>query len=153
MNQRRQVLLLGALLLFAGVAARGAAANDPAARRWLEHVRYLASDAMRGRQTGSPEHRQAAEYVAAQFKALGLEPGANGSYLQPVSFVSRRVREEGCALDLVFPDRIERLVLGQDATLQMSCEAADSIDAPMVFIGYGLSVPEQGYDDLAHAGL
>jgi len=153
MNPRRQVVLLGILLLLVGVAARGAAVNDPEARRWLEHVRYLASDAMRGRQTGSPEHRQAAEYVAAQFRALGLEPGANGSYLQPVSFVSRRVREAGCTLDLVFPDRIERLVLGQDVTLQMSCEAADSIEAPMVFIGYGLSVPEQGYDDLAHADL
>jgi len=154
MNPRRPILLLGILLLLGGVAAgRATTPNDPQARRWLEHVRYLASDAMRGRQTGSPEHLKAAEYVAAQFKALGLEPGVNGSYLQPVPFVSRRVREADCALDLVFPDRVERLVLGQDATLQMSCEAADSIDAPMVFIGYGLSVPEQGYDDLAHADL
>jgi Zn-dependent M28 family amino/carboxypeptidase len=153
MDLRRHVPALLVLLLLAGIAVRGTAANDPEARRWLEHVRFLASDAMRGRQTGSPEHRRAAEYVAAQFKALGLLPGAHGSFLQPVPFVSRRVREEGCALELVFPNHVERLVLGQDVTLQMSCEAADSIAAPMVFIGYGLSVPEQGYDDLAHADL
>ncbi|MEP7027745.1 MAG: M28 family metallopeptidase [Candidatus Eisenbacteria bacterium] len=152
MKLLRWIVPAGVLLLLATVAALGPI-RDPEGRRWLEHVRYLASDAMRGRQTGSPEHLRAAEYVAAQFKALGLAPGVNGSYLQPVSFLSRRVREDGCRLDLVFPDRVDALVLGQDATLQMSCQPADSIEAPLVFIGYGISVPEHGFDELAGADL
>ena len=50
-------------------------ATSPAANRWFSHVEALASDEMRGRQTGSAEHRKAADYVAAQFKAAGLAPG------------------------------------------------------------------------------
>jgi Zn-dependent M28 family amino/carboxypeptidase len=142
------------LALAAAASVRGAAPDRPEARRWLEHLKFLASDAMRGRQTGSPEHLKAAEYVAAQFKALGLQPGApDGSFLQPVPFATRRVRESECALELVFPDRVQPLTLGTDATISMSIDEADSIEAPLVFIGYGISVPEQGYDDLAHADL
>ncbi|MGH7724343.1 MAG: M28 family peptidase [Candidatus Eiseniibacteriota bacterium] len=126
---------------------------DSTFARWFTNFQYLASDAMRGRQTGSPEHRRAAEYVAEQFRTLGLEPGAAGSYLQPVSFVTRRVRESECSLELVFPNRTERLELGRDATLQMSIDAPEQIEARAVFAGYGISVPDQGYDDVAKANL
>jgi hypothetical protein len=44
--------------------------------RWWSHVRFLADDALEGRDTGSPGHRKAAEYVAKQFEALGLRPAA-----------------------------------------------------------------------------
>ena len=62
--------------------------------RWWAHVTFLADDGMRGRQTGSPGHKRAAEYVAEQFKKIGLRPGAGTSYMQPVPFVSRRVLED-----------------------------------------------------------
>jgi len=122
-------------------------------RRWLAHVKYLSSDAMRGRQTGSPEHRTAAQYVAAQFEELGLQPGAGEGFLQPVGFIARRVREKDCALDLVFGDRVVPLTLGEDATLQMSVDSDSLLEAKAVFVGYGLSVPEAGYDDLAGTDL
>src|SRR5262245_49773786 len=81
--------------------------------QWRKHVDYLSSDEMRGRQTGSPEHHRAALYVANEMRALAFEPGAgNGSYMQSVDFVSRRVRESECSLELVFDDRVEKLVLG-----------------------------------------
>ncbi len=135
----------------AGAVAAGdsiAATASPDVQRWWETVRALGVDEMRGRQTGSVEHLRAAELVAERFKALGLEPGApGGSYLQPVEFVSRRVRESECSLELVFPDRVEKLVLGKDATLSMSCESVTELEAPLAFAGYALSVPEQGYDD------
>jgi Zn-dependent M28 family amino/carboxypeptidase len=153
MRRTTRLFLLPLLLVAVFVASRGLAAGDPEGTRWLSHVRFLASDAMRGRQTGSPEHRKAADYVAGQFKALGLLPGAGGSWLQPVPFVARRVREQGCAVSLVFPDHLEPLVLGEDATLQMSADLADSIEAPLEFVGYGLSVPEQDYDELAQGDL
>jgi Zn-dependent M28 family amino/carboxypeptidase len=156
-RMRSQALLLPvlsaffALVLVARVRGEG---ERPDTVRWREHLEFLASDAMRGRQTGSPEHKQAAEYVAAQFKALGLEPaGPAGAFLQPVPFAWRRIDEGASALALVFPDRVEPLVLGQDATVSMAIDEPDSLEAPLVFAGYGISVPEQGYDDLAHVDL
>lgn len=156
MRLSRVLIPTSIVLLALGFAAsgRGAGADRTEYRRWLAHVRFLASDAMRGRDTASPEHLKAARYVAAEFKALGLLPGApDGSFLQPVSFAKRRVRESECSLDLVFGDRVEHLELGKDATLPMSIDQADSIEAPLVFVGYGISVPEQGYDDLARVDL
>jgi Zn-dependent M28 family amino/carboxypeptidase len=150
-----RALLLAALL--AGVlvvTARGAGDDPDLGKRWHEHVEFLASDAMRGRQTGSPEHLKAAEYVAAQFKALGLEPAADGgTYLQPVAFAWRRVDEPHSSLELVFPDSTVPLVLGEDATISMALDEPRDLDAPLVFAGYAVSVPEQGYDDLARADL
>ena len=147
--------LLAALLAATLVLTARAAGDDAeAGRRWHEHLEFLASDAMRGRQTGSPEHLKAAEYVAAQFKALGLEPGGEGgSYLQPVSFAWRRIDEPHSSLELVFPDSTVPLVLGEDATISMALDEPQDLNARAVFAGYAISVPEQGYDDLAHADL
>ena len=50
------------LLVLLAIAPTGSWAND--AQKWWEHIRFLATDEMRGRETGSPEHRRAAEYVA-----------------------------------------------------------------------------------------
>lgn len=58
------------------------------------YVKYQASDQMRGRQTGSPEHRKAAEYVAEQFKADGLKPAGTDGYIQPVPFIVLKVNQE-----------------------------------------------------------
>ena len=53
-------------------------------KRWWSHVEALANDAMAGRNTGSPEHKRAAEYVAAQLEKAGLEAAGTAGYLQPV---------------------------------------------------------------------
>jgi hypothetical protein len=136
-----------------GASARLGAGDSTAAqapedvRRWWKHVSILAGDGMRGRQTGSPEHGRAASYVAGEFEKLGLAKGAGSSYIQPVEFVSRKVREPECRVELVFPDRVEPLVLGKDVALGMSSESAAEIELPVAFAGYALSVPEQDYDD------
>jgi len=145
--------LVAAGAILAAVPACRGGGMPAETRRWLAHVKYLSSDAMRGRQTGSPEHRTAAQYVAAQFEELGLQPGAGEGFLQPVGFIARRVREKDCALDLVFGDRVVPLTLGEDATLQMSVDSDSLLEAKAVFVGYGLSVPEAGYDDLAGTDL
>ena len=60
------------------------------------HVMFLASDAMKGRDAGSPEYDIAAQYVAAQYYAAGLRPaGDNGSYLQSVPLLSFRPADKG----------------------------------------------------------
>ena len=60
------------------------------AQRWWSHVEFLANDGMKGRDTGSPEHRKAAEYIADHFKRAGLKPGGTNGYFQPIRFRSRR---------------------------------------------------------------
>ena len=68
--------------------------DDQAAMK--AHVMFLASDAMRGREAGSPEFDIAAEYVAAQFYAAGLRPaGDDGGYLQKVPLVTYRAADKG----------------------------------------------------------
>jgi Zn-dependent M28 family amino/carboxypeptidase len=149
---RTALILLGALLVTQ--ITQAAPTDSPEARRWREHMEFLANDSMRGRQTGSPEHLKAANYVAAQFKALGLVPaGAHGSYLQPVPFTWRRIDEPASSVDLVSSDHVQKIVLGTDATISMGIDEAEALEAPMVFAGYGISVPEQGYDDLAKLDL
>ena len=56
---------------------------------------------MKGRDTGSPEHRKAAEYIADHFKRAGLQPGGTKGYFQPVPFRSRRIVEAQSSLALV----------------------------------------------------
>ena len=99
-------------------------ATSPAATRWFSHVEMLARDEMRGRETGSPEHRQAADYVAAQFKAAGLAPGTRAGYLQPVSFTSRRLLEEQSSLALVKDGAAVPVTLGEQAIFGMRIDPA-----------------------------
>lgn len=128
-------------------------AQEPAAA-WWSHVVALASDAMKGRDTGSPEHRKAAEYIAAEFKKAGLEPGGTNGYFQPIRFRSRRIVEAKSSLALVRPGgAVENVELGEEATFSMRIEPAPSVDAPIVFAGYGLQVPESKHDDLAGLDL
>ena len=71
-------------------------------------VEALANDEMRGRETGSPEHRKAADYVAEHFKQAGLQPAGSGGYLQPVAFRSRKIDESRSSLALVAAARPSR---------------------------------------------
>lgn len=141
--------LLCAMGLVVGVAAL--AAQGPGAAeidRWWAHVVFLSDDAMQGRQTGSAEHRRAAEYVAAQFKKAGLKPGAGAGYLQPVQFVSRKVIEEKSRVALVRDGVEQPMTLGEQGMLNMRVDHAPSIEAPLVFAGHGLVVPEAKHNDL-----
>lgn len=108
---------------------------------------------MKGRQTGSPEHRQAAEYVASEFARAGLRPAGTKGFFQPVGFVTRTVDESRSSLVLVRDGREEALVLGADASLVLRAPLAASVEAPVVFAGYGLQLPEYGVDNLAGLDL
>jgi hypothetical protein len=143
-----RTLLLGTLFFCIALTAA-----EPA-EKWWAHVTFLASDTMRGRDTGSPEHRKAAEYIAAEFKKAGLEPGGTNGYFQPIKFRSRRIVEEKSSIQLSRPSSqtagiVENVVLGEEATFSMRIEPESSVDAEIVFAGYGLQVPEAKFDDLA----
>jgi Zn-dependent M28 family amino/carboxypeptidase len=123
-------------------------APDPAAR-WFAHVEALANDGMRGRETGSPEHRKAAEYVAARFREAGLEPAGTEGFLQAVAFKSRRINETESSLALVAGGTAVPVVLGEEAAFGMRIDPAPTADAALVFAGHGLQIPEVSHDDFA----
>jgi Zn-dependent M28 family amino/carboxypeptidase len=120
---------------------------------WWGHVTTLAHDSMRGRETGSPEHRQAAEYVAAMFQRAGLSPGGAGGWFQPVRFLVRRTDESRSSLALVQGGKARPLTFGTDATINLRGSGTGSVDAPLVFVGYGMHAPEHGLDDFAGLDL
>lgn len=141
--------LIAAVLL----TSAGGVAGGSGAERWWAHVRFLADDKLGGRNTGSDGHREAAEYVAAELERAGLEPAGTAGFMQPVKLRSRRIVEEESSLALVRGGAIEPIVLGDEATITMRVEPAPRVDSPIVFVGYGLTVPELNHDDLAGLDL
>jgi hypothetical protein len=132
------------------VASVSSQAQQPQSRNsaWWAHVEALANDGMEGRNTGSPGHKRAAEYVAGQFQKAGLEPAGSDGYIQPVAFKTRRIVESASSLALLRNGNSEPLLLGEDANISMRTDPAPAVEAPLVFAGYGLRIPESGIDDL-----
>jgi len=156
-------------IAFAAIAAAGLsawAAPDPAvelglpaeavaamgsidAERIRAHVKFLADDLLEGRGTGTRGGDIAANYIAAQFALYGLKPaGDDGSYLQKVDFTGVLTQpgssfslqpSHGAPLDLK---------LGDDYVTnnQTQTDSVD-IDAPVVFVGYGIEAPEYRWND------
>ena len=146
----RHALMAGMVAILAGtIGVRG----DDTAARWWSHVEALANDGMEGRNTGSPGHKRAADYIAAQFKKAGLEPAGVGGYLQPVKFKGRRIIEAKSSLALVTNGTTVPLTLGTDANISVRVDPAPAVDAPLVFVGYGLKIPERNIDDFAGVSL
>jgi hypothetical protein len=80
--------------------------------------------------------------VVSQFDSAGLKPaGVNGFY-QPVKFDVTRILGEKSSMTLLIDGRNEPLVVGRDAILGARGVQPKSITAPLVFIGYGLRLPE-----------
>jgi hypothetical protein len=122
-------------------------------KSWWEHIKVLAADDMEGRETGSEGLRRAAAYIVDQLKKDGLQPaGVNGFY-QPVKLISRQIDESASSLTLVRNGVPEPLTLGEDAFFGTRLKLAPAVEAPMVFVGYGLRVPEKNYDDFAGLDL
>jgi hypothetical protein len=122
-------------------------------KSWWEHIKVLAADNMEGRETGSEGLRKASAYIVEQLKKDGLQPaGVNGFY-QPVKLISRQIDESASSLTLIRNGAREPLMLGEDAYFSTRTKLAPAVDAPMVFVGYGLHIPEKNYDDFAGLDL
>jgi Zn-dependent M28 family amino/carboxypeptidase len=124
------------------------------------HVRFLADDLLEGRGPGTRGGELAAQYIATQFALYGLKPGGdNGTYLQQVNFVGTKTigdkthfslvpkkPDTGMSTDLYSYD----LKYGDDYTVSnRTLTPSVDIDAPIVFIGYGVTAPEFNWDDYA----
>lgn len=111
--------------------------------RYALHVDYLAKDAMRGRGNGSPELELAADYLATQFRILGLSPaGEYGSYFQTLEITTDS--EIGEANELILGG--QSLIFNEDFR-PMKFSSAGKISASLVFVGYGITAPEMHWDD------
>jgi len=110
------------------------------------HVTVLAADDMRGREAGTADFDRAAAYVAKQFAAAGAKPaGDQGGWYQTVPMATAQPVDKG----QITVGR-EPLVFGTDYIPGVSMtQTAVDVDAPVVFVGMGVSAPEFGQDDYA----
>ena len=134
----------------AKMAAADTAAVLPADQAAMRaHVMFLASDALRGREAGTPDYDVAAHYVAAQFQAAGLRPaGDAGSYLQHVPLTIYKAASEGTMRWTDAAGRARPLVFGTDYIPSPNpARAETSVTAPVVFAGRGIVAPQFGVDD------
>lgn len=138
---------LAALTLAAPLSAGPA---EPSAARidaWWGHVEAIANDGMEGRLTGSPGYDKAAAYVVDQFKAIGLKPAGVNGYYQPVDLIEQRFDAEASSAALHTASGETKLSVPNDVYFRGGYAMPATVDAPMVFAGYGLSIPEAGHDD------
>ena len=127
------------------------------AERWLGHVRTLSSDELGGRGNGTAGLRQAASYIASEFKKAGLKAGGDrGSYLQQFDVGARLESDGGSALLLSSPGGVRSFRIGSQyypltspPAAGLPAEAPRRLTNRLVFAGYGIAAPGLGYDDYA----
>ena len=149
----RNLTALCCFLFFALTYAQPAQETHFDGKSWWGHVKVLAGDDMEGRETGSPGLRKAEAYVVEQLKQAGLQPAGTDGFYQPIKFVSRQIVEKSSSASLVRNGKAEPLTLGEDAVYSTRVDLAPEVEAPLVFVGYGLKIPEKNYDDLAGLDL
>jgi hypothetical protein len=151
LNLKRISLAFFAALLIGAAPARPAE-DLHAADRIRGHVEFLASDMLEGRDTGSRGHLIAANYVASEFRKLGLKPGgANGSYFLDVPF--RRATLAGSpTISVTINGRTTMLAVGKDAAVRPNVTRREiALNVPLVFVGHGVRDARLGIDD--YSGL
>jgi hypothetical protein len=150
------LLFLGAMVVVSQVAGQKQtvrteinAVEMPTADRIRAHVKFLSSDFLEGRGTGQRGGDIAAEYIGTEFALYGLKPaGDDGTFFQNVPMVSvqtlpattfKLVPKSGEALTL---KNLDDFVVNNES----QTETVD-IDAPIVFVGFGITAPEYNWDD------
>jgi len=146
---------LGSFVVLCISAAMGTARSAPHfdGRSWWDAVTMLADDKFEGRDTGSAGERSAQEYVVKRLEVLGIPSAGSSGYYQPVELRSREIVETDSSLVLLRDGQEQRLTLGQEAFFSTRLDLAPRVQAELVFVGYGLTVPEQGYNDFAGLDL
>jgi aminopeptidase YwaD len=115
-----------------------------------EHVKYLASDELQGRASGSEGQLKASVYIASKLKMWGLKAaGDNGTYFQPFDFVSSVKLGPANSVTLKGLPRGDRKLKLDNDYRPFGFSSSGSIDGQLVFAGYGITAGDQGYDDYA----
>lgn len=132
------------------------AADSISPDRISAHVRFLANDLLEGRGPGQRGGEIAAQYIATQFALNGLKPaGDNGTYFQRVPLYAVHTDEQKTRLALVSHSgqRRDLAYTTEIVTKDQSGQSSAEIDAPIVFVGYGIHAPEYHWDDYAGIDL
>jgi aminopeptidase YwaD len=154
----RHLLLPGALcaLLTTGAAAAPPPPSQLAnpqitAPEIIAQIKYLASDELGGRGSGTPGNNLAGDFVGGRFKAIGLKPaGDDGTYFQRFNVITGVKTGPSNHLSVKGAGDESTLRIKQD-WMPLSFSKNSRVDGPLVFAGYGISRPDLGYDD--YAGL
>jgi hypothetical protein len=140
-----------ALALCASLAAPAPSANESAhpAPGIKADMTFLADDALEGRAPGTPGHEIAAKYVAARFEALRLQPAGNaGGWYQTVRLHEQVLDAARSKLTLTGARGEQSWVHATNVIITANAQAgSESIEAPVVFAGFGIDAPELGFDD------
>ena len=145
--------LLGLIVFVPVLALSSSAPLHFDGQSWWKHVQALAADSMEGRYTGSQGLKRAQYYVISQLKQAGLSPAGSQGFTQPVSMESRQIDEASSSAYLVKNGKADELKQGEDGYFVPAPDSSPSLEAPLVFAGYGLQIPEFHYDDLAGLDL
>ncbi|WP_343518553.1 M28 family metallopeptidase [Sphingomonas sp.] len=146
----RHILLTAAVLAAASpLAAQPSDEPTFSPEQVRAHVEFLADDLLEGRDAGTRGYDIAALYVAGRFDALGLTPGGTKGWYQPIEFVRAKFKESAPATVTIGGKPFAN---GGDVMMTAFPREADQIvEAPAIFVGYGLDSPEHGFDD--YSGL
>src|ERR1051326_6643109 len=136
-------LYLHSLVAVPKTPRAGEVIGDLSPARYLEHVKFLAGDELKGRGDGSPELDKAADYIASQFRLWGLRPmGDSNSYFQRFEITTGTLAGRKNELQV---NRTSLKVNEDFVPVPFSNTAV--FDGPLVFAGYGITAPELQYDD------
>jgi len=114
-----------------------------------KHVKFLASDQLEGRLTGSKGGEAAAQYIAREFETYGLKPvGNGGTFFQKFEFVSGVKLGDANAFSFARAGESEIVELNKDFR-PLGFSANESFDGGVFFVGYGISDTAKSYDDYA----
>jgi Zn-dependent M28 family amino/carboxypeptidase len=143
--------LAGSLALAYPAHAAGAAKPQAATVKEAPlraHLAFLSSDAVEGRGTGQRGGELTVTYLETQAAAVGLKPANNGSFRQPVKIAGVRSLPQKSNIGIIAGGQALPLQFGADWVWGPGDARADhTLDAEMVFVGYGINAPEEGWDD------
>lgn len=118
------------------------------------HVKYLSSDELEGRLTGTDGERKAHEYIAAQWKKAGVSPAGSNGYLQPFEFTYRIIAADNRKLILENIPEAGTKVLGNADYYPVTGSGNGSVSAECVKVGFGIHAPDLNHNDYAgHADI
>ena len=120
------------------------------AKDFEEHVKTLSSDAFAGRGPGTPGEDASIDYIKTQFARIGLQPGNGGDWFQTVPMVETTA-DESTSLNMDVAGKPQILKFGTDMVIGTRTGQTDVTvkDSELVFVGYGVDAPEQGWNDYA----
>lgn len=121
--------------------------------KWWSDVEAISGDANEGRLAGSTGYGKAADYVVAEFQKLGIVPAGTDGYRQEVALFEQRFDLAASKAKLVRRGPDVALSVPGQIYFRGSHAMPSEVDAPLVFAGYGLSIPEAGHDDFRHVDV